>query len=70
MDESIALSRTRPPWFKVLAFIRLAKASNIVSICACLKECTKPIVLCAKCCASTSIVIILLKFTIIKLLKI
>jgi hypothetical protein len=36
IDEFVALSRTRPPWFKVLAFISLIETSNIVSICACL----------------------------------
>jgi hypothetical protein len=69
MDEFVALSRTRPPWFKVLPFTSLAKTSNIVSICACLKERIKLVLFYAKCYASTSIVIKLLKFIVVKLLR-
>jgi hypothetical protein len=67
--EFVALSKTRPPWLRVLAFNSLTKASNIVSTYACFKEPTK-LVFCAKCCASTFIVIKLLKNSIIKDLKI
>jgi hypothetical protein len=66
--EFVALSRTKPPWFRVLAFNNPTKASNILSNCACLKEPIK-LVFCAKCCASIIVVITLLKFSMIKLMK-
>jgi len=66
--EFVALSKTKPSWFRVLAFNSLTKASNIVSTYACFKEPTK-LVFYAKCCASTFIVIKLLKLSMIKLLK-